>query len=670
MKVYYHRVAGGNVGDDMNAVLWSTLLPSLDTLATADWLIGAGTIIDARLNSLPGRKVVMGSGFRPGSKPATWGDDMRFAAVRGYLSAAQCGLEPDVAVCDPGFLVTRAWRCYGTARGGAIGFVPHVYSERYSAIAAAAADAGFEVVSPTLDIESFLQRLARCARVYTESLHGAIFADALRIPWARIHACSIYYEGDDVANFKWADAFSVLGLDSSAINSIGLLPIKRSWSRARAALRPLQALAEQRLIRSLRRRQDDERLFRLSDTARLEERQALLLERLRQLESASCVRSLPTARTERNRMRRAAHRLSPLRVAAFPKQNENAFLRTFASSLERRGAIVDDFSFRRVLLRRYDVVHMHWPDTHLRTHSWWRALAKHLRLGVTCAVLRARNTRIVWMMHNLQPHEKDHWISRSLFRWWFPRTCTHVMALTQKGLASARALYPPLHAKPSVIVPHGHYRDAFPPPQPRARARAALGLDDRFTFLFFGSIRRYKNVPHLIETFRRLNATDVRLIVAGRPVLGMRSEDLRAIAADDERILLHLEFVPDERLALYLSAADKVVIPFDSVLNSGSVMLALSMNRSVIAPRLGALPELQAHVGRKWLHLYEGQLTPDILFAAMRDPLQPTEDEQPDLSYFDWDAIARTTLHFYCYSEAPESLHAERSAAVPDSSTR
>src|SRR5690606_37652096 len=98
--------------------------------------------------------------------------------------------------------------------------------------------------------------------------------------------------------------------------------------------------------------------------------------------------------------------------------------------------------------------------------------------------------------------------------------------------------------------------------------------------------------------------------------------------------------------------------------------LALSMNRSVIAPRLGALPELQAHVGRKWLHLYEGQLTPDIPFAAMRDPLQPTEDEHPDLSYFDWDAIARTTLHFYCYSEAPETLHAERSAAVPDSSTR
>ena len=664
MKVFYHKMNGGNVGDDMNATLWHALLPGLDEVTTAAWLIGAGTIVDSRLNALPGRKIVMGSGVRPGAKRVDANGDVHFAAVRGYLSAAACGLEPSAAVCDPGFLVASVWP-RDASRSEKIGFVPHVYSERYSSIARAAAEIGFEVISPTLDIERFLQALARCARVYTESLHGAIFADALRIPWARVCACSIYYESREVADFKWTDAFSVLGLRAEAINRVGLLPIKRSWSTARDAMRPLQAIAERRLIRALHRRRDDPSVFQLSDTARLRERIDTLLARVQQLKSVEAVEKWPGAKRDPHPDPGADAR--PLRVSAFPKQNENAYLANFASSLEARGALVDDFAFSRASLERYDIVHMHWPDTHLRTHSWWRALGKHVRLGLTCALLRARGTRIVWMIHNLKPHEKDHWISRSLFPLWFPRACTNVMALTQKGLQSALHMYPALRSKPAVVVPHGHYRNVCSLPRSRASARTALDLaTERFTFVYFGNIRRYKNVPLLIRTFRALEARDAQLLIAGRPVLGMRASDLQALAAGDDRIHLHLDFIPDDRLGLYISAADKIVIPFDSVLNSGSVMHALSMNRSVLAPCLGALPELQAHVGRRWLQLYEGSLTPELLRDAMNDPERPGEHERPDLSHFDWDGIARTTLHFYRHSRAPtEGLDAIDSAGLP-----
>ncbi|NLG74873.1 MAG: glycosyltransferase [Xanthomonadaceae bacterium] len=650
MKVFYHKMNGGNVGDDMNATLWHRVLPELDELTTAAWLIGAGTIVDSRLNALHGPKIVMGSGVRLGAKRVAANGDVRFAAVRGYLSAAACGLEPSAAVCDPGFLVASVWP-QDASRGEKIGFVPHVYSERYSSIVRAAADVGFEVISPTLDIERFLQALARCARVYTESLHGAIFADALRIPWARVCACSIYYEGREIADFKWSDAFSVVGLRAEAINRVGLLPIKRSWSAAREATRPLQALAERRLVRALNRRRDDPSVFQLSDAARLQERIDTLLARVQRLRSAAEVEKWPAANRDPNA---GPSDTRPLRVCAFPKQNENAYLANFSNSLEARGALVDDFTFVRANRERYDIVHMHWPDTHLRTHSWWRAIGKHVRLGLTCALLRARGTRIVWMIHNLKPHEKDHWISRSLFPLWFPRACTNVMALTHKGLQSALEMYPALRSKPAVVVPHGHYRNVCPPPRSRASAREALGLaTERFTFVYFGNIRRYKNVPLLIRTFRALEARDAQLLVAGRPVLGMRASDLEALAAGDDRIHLHLEFIPDDRLGLYLSAADKIVIPFDSVLNSGSVMHALSMNRSVLAPRLGALPELQAHVGRRWLQLYDGSLTPELMRDAMNDPERPGEHERPDLSHFDWDDIARTTLHFYRHSRAP-----------------
>jgi glycosyltransferase involved in cell wall biosynthesis len=344
----------------------------------------------------------------------------------------------------------------------------------------------------------------------------------------------------------------------------------------------------------------------------------------------------------------AEARKSPLRVLAFPKAGGNAYLGSFSNSLEAGGARVDEFNFRRAFLGSYDVVHIHWPDTHLRTHSWWRAVGKHARLALMCLVLRARGTRVIWMMHNLKPHEKDHWISSALFPLWFPRLCTHVIALTAHGLQAARQLYPALHDKPAAIVPHGHYREVYPNIPSRAAARRQLGLaPDRFTFLFFGNIRRYKNVPLLIRTFRNLQDRDVQLVVAGLPVLGMTAEDLQALAGDDDRIHLHLKFVPDEEVALYLAAADKVILPFDSILNSGSVLLALSLNRAVMAPRLGSLPEIEAQVGRRWLQLYDGELTPQLLRQARTDTGAPAEHERPDLSAFDWDAIARTTLEFY-----------------------
>lgn len=338
----------------------------------------------------------------------------------------------------------------------------------------------------------------------------------------------------------------------------------------------------------------------------------------------------------------------PLRVLAFPKSGENVYLGTLSQKLEAGGAHVENFNFWRAFFGSYDVVIMHWPDTHLRTHSWWRAVGKHVRLALLCALLRLRGTKVVWMMHNLKPHEKDHWISSTLFPLWFPRLTSHVVALTANGLQQARALYPALADKPAMVIPHGHYREAYPHQLSRAEALRQLGLaDGKFTYVFFGNIRRYKNVPALIKAFRAIPAQDVQLVVAGLPVLGMRAEDLRELAGADPRIHLHLQFVPDDKVPLYLGAADKVVLPFDSILNSGSVLLALSFNRSVLAPRLGALPEIESQVGPRWLQLYAGELTPELMLSTRGDASAPAEHEQADLSAFDWDAIARSTLDFY-----------------------
>jgi succinoglycan biosynthesis protein ExoV len=270
MKIFIHRGATPNVGDDLNELLWPRLIPGLESIDHAEWLVGIGTILDARLNALPGRKIVMGSGYRPGPRREPLGNT-EFKAVRGLLTAERLGLPASAAICDPGFLVAHLWP-YRPTSSGDVAFIPHVYTEASTQVAAAALDAGIAVISATLDVDTFLERLSKCGRVYCESLHAAIFADALGIPWARVRAFSHFHEKREISDFKWRDTFSILDTSVDPLNSLTLVPVKRSWSAVNEMLRPAHRALEGIFARMLRAHRDDDAAFRLSDRERMEER--------------------------------------------------------------------------------------------------------------------------------------------------------------------------------------------------------------------------------------------------------------------------------------------------------------------------------------------------------------------------------------------------------------
>jgi len=268
VKLYYHRCTPPNVGDELNAMLWPRHVPDLDVLDAADWLVGAGTILDGRLDALRGTKLVMGAGVRCDSTMRRVGSDVRIAGVRGRLSARWLGLPDTAAMGDPGFLVAL-WREGGPDSGRVVGLVPHLYSLQWSTFTARARDAGLEIVSPTLPVVDFLRQLGRCERVFCESLHGAILAEAMRIPWARVRLCAHHYEGPGVSEFKWRDAFSVLDADVTSVNAMGLAPVKRAWPVSRHLVRPVQQVLERRLAGVLGRLRDEAEVFHLVAEERL-----------------------------------------------------------------------------------------------------------------------------------------------------------------------------------------------------------------------------------------------------------------------------------------------------------------------------------------------------------------------------------------------------------------
>jgi succinoglycan biosynthesis protein ExoV len=85
--------------------------------------------------------------------------------------------------------------------------VPHHRSEDYINWEPICRAAGVQLISARQGVEPFIQQLTSCKLVVSEAMHGAIFADALRIPWLPAKFSPAFRED------KWLDWADSMSLD-------------------------------------------------------------------------------------------------------------------------------------------------------------------------------------------------------------------------------------------------------------------------------------------------------------------------------------------------------------------------------------------------------------------------------------------------------------------------
>jgi glycosyltransferase involved in cell wall biosynthesis len=266
---------------------------------------------------------------------------------------------------------------------------------------------------------------------------------------------------------------------------------------------------------------------------------------------------------------------------------------------------------------RADIVHVHWtapiaicayrmalPRTVVRTARFLRGLAW----------LRARGIPTVWTVHNLMNHERRFAaIQRRVDR----RLAAQSGSLFIHDEAHRAEVARTFRVEPEriVVIPHGHFADQYPDEIGRAEARRRLDLrEDHRVVLAFGLVRPYKGALELIDAFESLDDRGARLLVvrAAHPrAYGLRVER-RADEVDGVRA--RLERVPDDEVQVYMNAADVVALPFRSVLTSGSLILALTFGRPVVAADHHCAIDL---VGDEGGILYDPE-EPGALAAALR----------------------------------------------------
>ena len=155
--------------------------------------------------------IVFGSGFLNSQEKLLF-KPLHISGVRGGLSKDiifnQTGLKPEI-ISDPGLLLkllSQGGNFYSKSRSC---YIPHYIDEAKESLLIAQ-NLSSDLLLPTLPVNLFIKKLSHYNKVYSRSLHGIIFADALSLPRVWIEPSHKILD----SHFKFLDYFSSIQCDS------------------------------------------------------------------------------------------------------------------------------------------------------------------------------------------------------------------------------------------------------------------------------------------------------------------------------------------------------------------------------------------------------------------------------------------------------------------------
>ncbi|MGF2036716.1 MAG: glycosyltransferase family 4 protein [Nostoc sp. CmiVER01] len=252
-----------------------------------------------------------------------------------------------------------------------------------------------------------------------------------------------------------------------------------------------------------------------------------------------------------------------------------------------------------ILREKADFIHLHWLDPFFAYQNQFNIL-KLLVVVLQLVLLKLFGIKIIWTVHNLKNHESVNFIFDRIYSIIVAELSNAIITHCQVAKEETVKQFSIRNKDKVFVVPHGNYIDFYENKIEKAAAREKLGLkDSNLVFLFLGSIRPYKGVFQLIDTFNQLHSEKIQLVIAGRVHLDNQeiTDTLRQKIANDQRIKFFPGFVPNDEIQLYMNACDAVIFPYRDILTSGAVLLAMSFGKACIAPRKGCIGEVLDDAG-------------------------------------------------------------------------
>lgn len=215
--------------------------------------------------------------------------------------------------------------------------------------------------------------------------------------------------------------------------------------------------------------------------------------------------------------------------------------------------------------------------------------------GVISAIVRWRRpTKVVYICDNLIPHEHrpgDRLLTRFALRF--------VDGYVVQSRSVEQDLRTLVTSPRYRYLPHPVY-EIFGDEISRTEARSQLAArgvhlepSDKVV-LFFGYVREYKGLDVLLDAVPLvLGRHRVRVLVVGEFYNNEQAYRDQVSRLGLEQIVhFHADYVPNEEVGMFFSAADVLALPYKSATQSGIIQIAYNFRRPVIATDVGGLGEV------------------------------------------------------------------------------
>ncbi len=208
MKITYFKGKEPNFGDELNPWLWPKLIPDFFDDDEKTVFIGIGSILGQKTFKDDVKKIVFGAGFVPEyhSRPRITGPDWDVYFVRGPRTAKMLDISNDLGLGDPAILLRTLQEPQPHASSQTISFMPHWESMHRGNWTEACRLANIHLIDPRNSVERVLHEMQNSKMVIAEAMHGAITADALRIPWVPLLPLNHVHRGKWL---DWADSLKI-----------------------------------------------------------------------------------------------------------------------------------------------------------------------------------------------------------------------------------------------------------------------------------------------------------------------------------------------------------------------------------------------------------------------------------------------------------------------------
>lgn len=197
----------------------------------------------------------------------------------------------------------------------------------------------------------------------------------------------------------------------------------------------------------------------------------------------------------------------------------------------------------------------------------------------------------MFICHNVFPHERfpmDRFLTKMVLK----KGDSYIVHSKSDG-EDLLTIKPDAHYKQN---PHPTYnafkiRDIS---KEQARKELNKSMDEKL-LLFFGFVREYKGLKHLLNAMPEVKARigNIKLMVVGS--FGDDKEDYMKLIQShhiEDCVEVIDSYTPDNEVEKYFAGSDLVVLPYESATQSGIVQIAYGFEKPVVVTNVGGLPDV------------------------------------------------------------------------------